>query len=93
MHIRKITLLPEKYPSGDCYPFNLHHLNITRELTFDSTVTFFVGDNGSGKSTLLRAIAHGCGIHIWEPEERRYKLKGPITMQHKQNTLGSDTRA
>jgi predicted ATPase len=70
MHVQKITIFPEKFPPVDSYPFNLRHLNITRELEFDSTVTFFVGDNGSGKSTLLRAIAHGCGIHIWEPAER-----------------------
>jgi predicted ATPase len=71
MHLRKITLFPEKYPSGDCYPFNLPNLNTTRTISFDHPITFFVGENGTGKSTLLRAIAHRCGIHIWEPEEGR----------------------
>ena len=74
MHLQKITLFPDKYPVKDIYPFNLCHLNSTRELIFDSGVTFFVGDNGSGKSTILRAIAQKCGIHIWEPMERtRFK--------------------
>ena len=71
MHLRKTTLFPEKYPSKDCYPFNLPNLNTTRTVTFDNAITFFVGENGTGKSTLLRAIAHKCGIHIWEPEEGR----------------------
>jgi len=71
MHLKKITLFPEKYPSKDCYPFNLPNLNMTKVIAFDNAITFFVGENGTGKSTLLRAIAHKCGIHIWEPEEGR----------------------
>ena len=71
MHLRKTTLFPEKYPSKDCYPFNLPNLNTTREVTFERPVTFFVGENGTGKSTLLRAITRRCGIHVWEPEEGR----------------------
>jgi predicted ATPase len=71
MHLRKVSLFPEKYLSKDCYPFNLPNLNMTREVTFERPVTFFVGENGTGKSTLLRAIARRCGIHIWEPEEGR----------------------
>lgn len=71
MHLRKITLFSEKYPVNDCYPFNLANVNSTRSITFDHPITFFVGENGTGKSTILRAIAHRCGIHIWEPEEGR----------------------
>ena len=33
------------------------------ELTFDKSVTFFVGENGSGKSTLLEAIAVAFGFN------------------------------
>ncbi len=33
------------------------------ELTFESHVTFFVGENGSGKSTLLEAIAISAGFN------------------------------
>ena len=38
------------------FPFNLPWLE-NFELTFDSPVTFFVGENGSGKSTLMEALA------------------------------------
>ena len=48
------------------YPFSLpivrnliHH----GELSFDSQVTFFVGENGTGKSTLLEAIAVAFGFN------------------------------
>ena len=69
MHLKKITLFPEKYPAKDCYPFKLHNFNVTRVLAFHTAITFFVGENGTGKSTLLKAIARKCNIHIWEPEE------------------------
>jgi predicted ATPase len=32
-------------------------------LTFESPITFFVGENGSGKSTVLEAIAALYGFH------------------------------
>lgn len=32
-------------------------------LSFDSDVTFFVGENGTGKSTLIEAIAVACGFN------------------------------
>lgn len=47
----------------------LHHLPVIkylskqRELSFDSAVTFFVGENGTGKSTLLEAIAVSYGFN------------------------------
>lgn len=34
-------------------------------MTFETPVTFFIGENGTGKSTLLEAIALACNIHIW----------------------------
>ena len=71
MHIRKIILYPEKYPTKEKYPFNLKLLRETRELDFSKPVTFFAGENGAGKSTLLKAICLRCGIHIWEDAERR----------------------
>ena len=73
MHIRELTFLSEKYPSGSAYPFNLRNFNITEHIALTTPVTFFVGENGTGKSTLLRAIAHRCDIHIWEiPGGLRY---------------------
>jgi predicted ATPase len=73
MHIRKVTLLAETYPTKDYYPFNLPVFQETRSLSFDTPVTFFTGENGSGKSTLLKAISNRCGIHIWQAlEGKRY---------------------
>ncbi len=64
-HISSVTLHHDKYPNGDHYPFSLPIFNHTRKLTFETPVTFFVGENGTGKSTLLEAIAIACNIHIW----------------------------
>jgi predicted ATPase len=71
IHLQKIWIIPEKYPTKSLYPFNLKIFQITQSLTFQTPVAFFVGENGSGKSTLLRAICQRCGIHIWEETERR----------------------
>ncbi len=70
MHLERITLKSDTYPTTDQYPFNLQIFRITESVHFSQPVVFFVGENGSGKSTLLRAIATKCGIHIWEGIER-----------------------
>ena len=70
MHLKSLTLLPEKYPTRQHYPFNQQVFHQTRRLEFKSPVTLFVGENGSGKSTLLEALCHKCGIHIWREVER-----------------------
>ncbi|MBN1993792.1 MAG: AAA family ATPase [Anaerolineae bacterium] len=75
MHIKKVTLLPEKYPTTEHYPFNQPVFHQTKSITFYTPVTLFVGENGTGKSTFLEAIAHKCGIHIWRSAERtRYEV-------------------
>ncbi len=71
MHLKRVDLYPEKYPTTDHYPFNLDIFHETRCILFDSAVTFFVGENGTGKSTLLEALTHKCGIYIWGGIERR----------------------
>lgn len=43
----------------DGFPFDLPVIESFESLSFDSNVTFFIGENGSGKSTLLEAIAVG----------------------------------
>jgi predicted ATPase len=70
MHLSKVILHPEKYPTRNVYPFSLDILQRTECLAFTRPVTLFVGENGAGKSTLLRAICLKCGIHIWEDVER-----------------------
>ncbi|MEW6186865.1 MAG: AAA family ATPase [Thermodesulfobacteriota bacterium] len=69
MHLRRIQIHNEQFPTLDCYPFNLEIFQRTQELEFNRPVTFFIGENGTGKSTLLKAIAMRCAIHIWRDEE------------------------
>ncbi|OPX61935.1 MULTISPECIES: AAA family ATPase [unclassified Methanoregula] len=71
MHIRSLTFLHDRFPEGDCYPFNLAVFTSTEKIAFNTPVTFFIGENGTGKSTLLRAIARNAGIHVWEEHEGR----------------------
>ena len=78
MHLKKVNLYSEKYPTAEYYPFNLKLFRETRSIDFTVPVTFFVGENGSGKSTLLEALTRKCGIFIWRGDQRpRYK-KSPF---------------
>lgn len=65
LHIRRVVLRHDTFPTQDHYPFNLPVLRRTDAVSFTTPVTLFVGENGSGKSTLLEAIARACDIHIW----------------------------
>lgn len=71
MHIKRVNLFPDKYPTTEHYPFNLPLFHKTHCIPFSSPVTFFVGENGTGKSTLLEAMSYRCQIHIWRGIERR----------------------
>jgi predicted ATPase len=77
MHITKVRINSEDYPTSRCYPFNIPTLRETQELTFKRPVTLFVGENGSGKSTLLDAITRKCGIHIWDKPRRHVAHHNP----------------
>lgn len=56
--LKEIELRPDAELPGE-FPFTIPVIESFAALTFDSDVTFFVGENGSGKSTLLEAIAAG----------------------------------
>lgn len=68
-HLQSVTLYPDRYPTGEYYPFHLSTFHSTRKIHLGSPVTFFTGENGTGKSTLLEAISHQAGIHIWKSSE------------------------
>ena len=70
MHITRLCILHDAFPTTEHYPFNLEIFTKTGCLEFSRPVTFFIGENGTGKSTLLSAIARTCGIHIWEEKPR-----------------------
>jgi len=53
-HLRSVG---RKANGGSGFPFDVPVVRALGELTFDTPVTFFVGENGSGKSTLLEALA------------------------------------
>lgn len=70
MHLERVRIRSELFPTRDSYPFSLEVLQRTEALSFPTAVTFFVGENGCGKSTLLEAITRACGIHIWHGDQR-----------------------
>ena len=71
MHLKTVTIHPEKYPIRDRYPYNLPIFHHAQSLSCNTPVTMFVGENGTGKSTLLEAICRTCGIHIWRDTDKR----------------------
>lgn len=77
MHLKKVILHQEKYPTREHYPFNLPLFQKTGQVLFDTPVTMFAGENGTGKSTLLEALARTCNIHIWQNSERRRPEHNP----------------
>jgi predicted ATPase len=71
MHLKTITIHPEKYPVLDKYPYNLPVFHHAQSVSCNTPVTMFVGENGTGKSTLLEAISRTCGIFIWRDTDKR----------------------
>jgi len=61
--LREISLLRDKVPSFEHYPFSLPAISGLDRLELHPAVTFFVGENGTGKSTLLEAIAVAWGFN------------------------------
>jgi predicted ATPase len=75
MHLSKVIINQNRFPTKDAYPFNLPVLQHTNVLELSSPITVFTGENGTGKSTLLKALCRKCNIHIWEGMQRtKYKF-------------------
>jgi predicted ATPase len=75
MHLKRLSFIPDQYPTREFYPFNLDIFHHTKSIAFESPITFFIGENGTGKSTLLEAISHSCRFHIWRGLKRtRYEV-------------------
>jgi len=61
--IQSVTREPDHKVPAEQFPFSVPAIRHLTTLTFDTPVTFFVGENGSGKSTLLEAIAAAFGLN------------------------------
>jgi predicted ATPase len=61
--VSRVTLLRDKVPGFDRYPFSLPAVRELEALDLHPRVTFLVGENGSGKSTLLEGIAVALGFN------------------------------
>lgn len=77
MHLTRIAIDQNRFPTHDAYPFNLPVIQQTREIDVSRAVTLFVGENGTGKSTLLQAVCRRCNIHIWEGMYRARPKSSP----------------
>ncbi|MCB2184215.1 MAG: AAA family ATPase [Desulfobulbaceae bacterium] len=70
MHLKKVIIGQDRFPTREAYPFNLPFLQKTPCIPFRTPVTLFTGENGTGKSTLLLALCRRCNIHIWEGQSK-----------------------
>ena len=62
-YLQKISLLEERVDDFGSFPFNLPFVK-DLDITFNTPVTFIVGENGSGKSTIVEAIAQLCRLPV-----------------------------
>lgn len=77
MHVKRVSLHPDRFPTREYYPFNLEVLHRTPGVEFATPVTFFMGENGAGKTTLLKAICRRCGVYIWGNNETPALRRNP----------------
>jgi predicted ATPase len=78
VHLTRIRIESDRFPTRRIYPFNITSLGQTQELVLRKPVVFFLGENGSGKSTLLDAITRSCGIHVWDKPRRHLAHNNPF---------------
>lgn len=62
MFVNDVIIDWNKINAGS-YLRNIDAISGVEKISFDSPITFFVGENGSGKSTLLEAIAIASGFN------------------------------
>jgi predicted ATPase len=80
MYLKKVTLLRDKVPDFQQYPFSIPAINSLEELHLHRNITFFVGENGSGKSTLLEAIATQIGFNkAGGSESNRFEIEDTVS--------------
>ncbi len=76
------------YDPDAAFPFCLPLFACREVVTFETPVTFFVGDNGAGKSTLLEAIAVGMRLPaLAQTGTPQHPLMEPARALAKQLTL------
>ncbi len=61
--LKRVFLRPNAEIDKRSFPGSLPFVQ-KLDISFDNSVTFFVGENGSGKSTLIEAIAELCGLPV-----------------------------
>jgi predicted ATPase len=61
--VRAVTLMRDRVPAFDAFPFTIPAINSLETLELDPGVTFFIGENGAGKSTLIEALAIAAGFN------------------------------
>jgi predicted ATPase len=61
--LTRVSVMPERVPAYAGFP---HGIPFVRDLdlSFQSPVTYLVGESGTGKSTLVEAIAEACGFPV-----------------------------
>ncbi|WP_041140040.1 AAA family ATPase [Beduini massiliensis] len=62
LFVKQVRLVKEGAPL-ESYPFNIALIKHFNTLTFESPVSFFIGENGVGKSTFMEALAVGLGLN------------------------------
>lgn len=89
--LRHIGLKEERVMYGE-HPFTIPIIENGLDLTFETLVTFLVGENGSGKSSLLEAIAWALGYSAqggnvtrsYEEESDGYRLGRALDLSWRQ---------
>ena len=61
MILKQLSVKDPPAGTAETFPFSVPAVRSLGTLSFDSAVTYFVGENGTGKSTLLEAIAAAVG--------------------------------